>query len=179
MTRKKFRFFMVTFIIFSVFVVMGFMVQNLNKNNQNSAVNSLSDKVTNESNVNSEDLANTKNDTLEFYVNDSSVKKTKTTSNEVTTFVIETKLFITNNGPKTASIDPDAFKINYDMEGLGLLYSIEYGQIEKPIILDKSETTSINFIVKYVIQDIEKFNDNKKRELKFNYIDKEILVCLV
>ena len=179
MTRKKFRFFMITFIMVSVFVVMGFFIQNFNKNKDSSSGNSISDKATNESLVNSESGQLSNAETLEFYVNESAVKKTKTTSNEVTTFVIECKLFITNSGAKTASIDPDAFKINYDTEGAGLLYSIEYGDIEKPIILDSHETTSINFVVKYVIHDIEKFNDNKKSELKFNYIDKQILVCLV
>lgn len=179
MTRKKFRFFMITFIMISVLVVMGFMVQNLNKNKSQDAGNSLSDKVTNESVINSESNQPAKSDSLEFYLNESAVKKTKTTSNEVTTFVIEAKLFITNSGTKTASIDPDAFKISYDTNGAGLLYSIEYGEIEKPIILDASQTTAINFVVKYVIHDLENFNDNKKSELKFNYIDKQILLCQV
>ena len=93
--------------------------------------------------------------------------------------MLEAKLFITNKSSNTATIDPDGFSINYDTEGKGLLYSIEYGDIEKPVILEGNETTAINFVVTYLIQDVENFNDTKKQNLKFNYINEEILTCLV
>ena len=93
--------------------------------------------------------------------------------------ILKAKLFITNNSANTVNVDPDAFRITYDTEGAGLLFSTEYGNIEKPVVLEAYQTTAINFVVKYVIQDAEKFNDYKKRSLKFDYIDKQILVCLV
>lgn len=179
MTRKKFRIFMIAFIMVSVSVLAGFMVQNLRQNKASSPVSSTSENVLNESMVDGNNKSSKVEESLEFFVNESAVKKTKTTLNEVTTFVIETKLFITNNGSKVANIDPDAFKITYDTEGAGLLFSTEYGDIQKPIVLEANQTTAINFVVKYIIQDAEMFNDYKKRELKFDYIDKQILVCLV
>ena len=92
---------------------------------------------------------------------------------------MEAKLFITNKSSRVESIDPDAFSISYDTEGKGLLYSIDYGDIEKPIILEGKATTAINFVVKYLIQDVENFNDNKKQKLQFNYINEQVFNCLV
>ena len=170
---------MVAFIMVSVSILAGFMVQNIKSNRDSNSLNPPLDQVLNESMSDGGSDSALKVENLEFFVNESAVKKTKITSNEVTTFVVEVKLFITNNGSKVANIDPDAFKITYDTEGSGLLFSMEYGNIEKPIILEADQTTAINFVVKYIIQDAEKFNDYKKRQLKFDYIDKQILVCLV
>lgn len=179
MTRRKFRFFMVVFVMFSFSLLAGIMVQNLKSHKDSNSANPSTDQVLNESMSDGGSDSALRVENLEFFVNESAVKKTKTTTNEVTTFVIETKLFITNNSSKVANIDPDAFKITYDTAGAGLLFSTEYGNIEKPVILDAHQTTAINFVVKYVIHDVEKFNDYQKRQLKFDYIDKQILVCLV
>ena len=176
MTRRKFRFFMVAFIVISVSVLAGFMVQNLRHKDSSNSINPSIDKVLNETMSDGGNDSSLRIEKLEFFVNESAVK---TTSNEVTTFTIEAKLFITNNSSKVANIDPDAFKITYDTEGTGLLFSTEYGNIEKPVVLEANETTAINFVIKYVIHDAENFNDYKKRELRFDYIDKQILVCLV
>lgn len=179
MTRKKFRFFMIAFILVSVSALVGIMVQNLNKNKGLGSEIQINDSVLNESMSDGNSDSVSGEEDLEFFVNESAVKKTKTTVNEVTTFIIETKLFVTNNASKVANIDPDAFKISYDTAGAGLLFSVEYGDIEKPIVLEAGQSTAINFVVKYVIQDAESFNDYQKRELKFDYMDKQILVCLV
>lgn len=178
MTRKKFRFYMLMFTMISTLILSGFII---NHNNQKSSEGLIRQPeiVQNESMSDGSSNSALWAEQLEFFVNEGAVKKTKTTINEVTTFVIETKLFITNKSLKTVNIDPDAFKITYDTEGAGLLFSTEYGNIEKPVVLEAYETTAINFVVKYVIQDAEKFNDFKKRVLKFDYIDKQVLVCLV
>ena len=170
---------MMIFVIVSISILAGFMVQNMKHKGSSNYINPTTDKVLNESMSDGGTDSSLRVESLEFFVNESAVKKTKTTSNEVTTFTIEAKLFITNNGSKVVNIDPDAFKITYDTEGAGLLFSTEYGNIEKPVVLEANQTTAINFVVKYVIYDAENFNDYKKRELKFDYIDKQILVCLV
>ena len=177
MKRKRFRIFMITFIIISISVLSGFMINNFQHRKKQELESTVPPTIT-------EGMDGSKTDSQEekgfnFYVNESAVKKTKTTSNEVTTFVLEAKLFITNKSSSNETIDPDAFMINYDTEGKGLLYSIEYGDIEKPVILEGNETTAINFVVTYLIQDVENFNDTKKQNLKFNYINEEILTCLV
>lgn len=178
MARKRFKIFMITFIIVSVSVLTGFLIKNLEERETES--NNIASQVISEGSFNDNNLKQ-EDDTvsLSYYVNENAVKKTKTTSNEITKFVIEAKLFITNNSTKIAHIDPDAFSINYDTDGTGLLYKIDYGNIEKPVILEGGSTTSITFTVEYVIKDVEKFNDTKKKSLKFNYIDEQILVCLV
>ena len=177
MTRKRFRIFMITFIIISISVLSGFMINNIqHRRNLNSGENN---QTTTEGVENFSNNIVKEERGFTFYVNESAVKKTKTTSNEVTTFVIEAKLFITNKSSVVEAIDPDAFMVNYDTEGKGLLYSIDYGNIEKPIILDGKATTAINFVVTYLIQDVENFNDNKKQNLQFSYINEPIFTCLV
>lgn len=178
MKRKRFRIFMITFIIISISVLSGFMINNFQQRKklelESTVPPIISEGVDNQNKNDSKEESG-----FSFYVNENAVKKTKRTSNEVTTFVLEAKLFITNKSSNTATIDPDGFSINYDTEGKGLLYSIEYGDIEKPVVLEGNETTAINFVVTYLIQDVENFNDTKKQNLKFNYINEEILTCLV
>lgn len=176
MKRKRFRIFMITFIIISISVLSGFMINNFQHRRKQQLENTIPPTVTEGIGGSS---SGSQESRLSFYVNESAVKKTKTTSNEVTTFVLEAKLFITNTGSSTETIDPDAFMVNYDTEGKGLLYSIEYGDIEKPIILEGKSTTAVNFVVTYLIQDVENFNDNKKQTLQFNYINNPIFTCLV
>lgn len=177
MKRKRFRIFMITFIIISISVLSGFMINNFQQRKKAELENTVPPTV-------SEGLDDSNTQIQEergftFYVNESAVKKTKTTLNEVTTFVLEAKLFITNKSSSVETIDPDAFMINYDTEGKGLLYSIDYGDIEKPIILEGKATTAINFVVTYLIQDVENFNDNKKQTLQFSYINNPIFTCQV
>lgn len=177
MARKRFRIFMITFIIVSASVLTGFMIKNFDKKdkgtNQTAHNQVISEGMTNNNSEQSD------KENLVYYVNENAIKKTKTTSNEITKFVVEAKLFITNTGSKTATVDPDAFSVSYDTEGAGLLYKISYGNIEKPVLIEANTTTSITFVVEYVIKDVESFNDTKKKTLKFNYIDEQILVCLV
>lgn len=177
MKRKKFRIFMITFIIVSVSVLTGFMIKKLEKKDK-APSQTAHNQVISEGMTNNNSGQSGK-ENLVYYVNENAVRKIKTTSNEITKFVVEAKLFITNTGSKTATIDPDAFSVSYDTEGTGLLYKISYGDIEKPVILEADSTTSITFVVEYVIKDVENFNDTKKKTLKFNYIDEQILVCLV
>ena len=179
MTRKRFKVFMIIFIIISISVLSGFMINNF-QNRKKSGSGDEQNKVQTEGvSGNFKDNGQSEETGFMFYMNESAVKKTKTTSNEVTTFNLELKLFITNKSSKTANIDPDAFSINYDTKGTGLLYSIEYGDIEKPVVLEGNQTTSINFVVKYLIQDVANFNDHEKHSLKINYINQEILTSLV
>ena len=150
MMRRRFKIFMIIFIVISISVLSGFMINNL-QDRKKSVSNEGSDQVQTEGvSGNYKDNGQTEEVSFSFYMNESAVKKTKTTSNEVTTFNLELKLFITNNSSKTANIDPDAFMISYDTKGAGLLYSIEYGDIEKPVVLAGKETTSITFVVKYL-----------------------------
>jgi len=179
MTRKRFKIFMITFIIISISVLSGFMINNLQNRKKSTPSNEGGDGVQTEGVTGNYNDNGIEEETFSFYVNENTIKKTKTTSNEVTTFNLELKLFITNNSSKTANIDPDAFSISYDTKGAGLLYSIEYGNIEKPVVLEGYETTSINFVVKYLIQDVQNFNDHEKHNLKINYISEEILTSMV
>ena len=179
MKRKRLRIFMITFIIISISVLSGFMINNFQNRKKLELENNVP-PITSEGVDNGNNNITIQEETgFNFYLNENAVKKTKTTTNEVTTFVIEAKLFITNKSSKVETIDPDAFAVNYDTEGNGLLYSIEYGNIEKPIILDGYATTAINFTVTYLIKDVEKFNDTKKQSLQFNYINEPIFNCLV
>lgn len=175
MTRKKFRIFMTTFIIVSVSVLSGFMINNLKKRNVS---NPKQNEVVSEE-LSDGNYSSSKTEQLRFYVNENNVKKKKEMVNEITKFSVESKLFITNNGSKKASIDPDAFTISYDTEGTGLLYDIDYGNIENPLEIEAGASVSISFVVSYIINDAENFNFTKKSELRFNYMDKQILVCSV
>ena len=168
---------MVAFIVFSIVVLSGFIVKNFERKNTTISQAPIS-QVMGEGGTNGSNASQTENkEKLVYFVNENSVKKTKTTSNEITMFVLATKLFIKNEGNRTAHIDPDAFAVGYDTDGAGLLCSIEYGEIEKPILLDADKTTSITFTIKYLIRDVEKFNDYKKHNLKFDYLGEQILVC--
>ena len=104
MTRRKFRFFMLSFVMVSLFILAGFMVQNVKYKRSSSSLNPSPDTVLNETMSDGGLNSALKVENLEFFVNESAVKKTKTTTNEVTTFVIEAKLFITNNGSKKKTV---------------------------------------------------------------------------
>lgn len=179
MTRKKFRIFMAVFMILSVSVLSGLMIVGLKDRNKSGAQTNPSSAVNGGVTENFQGSDNKQETGFSFYINESAAKKTKTTTNDITTFVLETKLFITNKSASVATIDPDAFVLSYDTNGTGLLYSIEYGEIEKPIVLEGKSTTAINFVVKYLIQDVENFNDHQKHTLTINYIGEQILVCSV
>ena len=170
---------MVTFIIVSISVLSGFMINNFESKKKTPS-------QTNQDSISTEGVIGNYKDTVvpeetgfSYYINENAVKKTKVTKNDVTKFSLEAKLFITNKGSKTESIDPDAFTVSYDTEGAGLFYDLKYGDIEKPIILEGKATTSITFVVEYIIQDVEKFNDHEKHNLTFKYINDQILLCLV
>jgi hypothetical protein len=177
MKRKRFRIFMITFIIISISVLSGFMINNFQHRKKQELENTIQPTIT--EGLDGSSSGSQEERSFNFYVNETAVKKTKKTSNEVTNFVLEAKLFITNKSSNTETIDPDAFMVNYNTEGCGLLYSIDYGDIEKPIILEGKATTSINFVVTYLIQDVENFNDNKKQTLQISYINNPIITCLV
>ncbi len=179
MMRKRFKIFMITFIIISISILSGFMINNLQNRKKTASQNGIDQVQTEGVTGDYKDSNSNSEKGFSFYVNESAVKKTKTTSNEVTTFNLELKLFITNNSSKMATIDPDAFSISYDTNGTGLLYSINYGDIEKPVVLEGSQTTAINFVVTYLIQDAKNFDDHEKHNLKINYINEEILTALV
>ena len=177
MTRKRFRIFMITFIIVSISVLSGFMINNFQYRKKAELENVIPPVIS--EGIDGSNTQSQEERGFSFYVNESAVKKTKTTLNEVTTFVLEAKLFITNKSSSVENIDPDAFMVSYDTEGKGLLYSINYGNIEKPIVLEGKATTAINFVVTYLIQDVENFNDNKKQTLQFSYINNPIFTCQV
>ena len=179
MKRKRFRVFMVSFIVVVTAVLSAFMISNLKDRKQSNSQNNPSSAVTDGTGENYKGDNAQEETGFTFYVNESAVKKTKTTTGEITTFVLEVKLFITNKSSKTETIDPDAFALSYDTEGKGLLFSVDYGDIEKPIILDGKSTTSINFVVTYLIQDVENFNDFYKHNLTINYVGEQILLCSV
>lgn len=179
MTRKRYKTFMIAFIIISISILSGFMINNFHSKKKGDSQSNQNTSITGGVSGGYTDDGFRDETGFAFYLNESAVKKTKMTTNEVTTFVLETKLFITNKSSSIQTIDPDAFSISYDTNGMGLLYSVEYGDIEKPIVLKGNETTSINFVIKYLIQDVKNFNDHEKHELKINYINEQILICLV
>ena len=179
MKRKRFKIFLAVFIVISTAILSGFMIKNLHDRKTSKSQDNQNSIVTEGAADNSTVEETEEGDELSFYLNESAVKKTKTTTNEITIFVIEAKLFITNETSKTMAIDPDAFVLSYDTEGTGLLFGIEYGDIEKPILLEEKGVTAINFVVKYIIQDVEKFNDHQKHLFQIKYLNEEIFSCNV
>lgn len=173
MTRKKFKTFMVTFIIVSISVLAGFMINNFQRKD---VLNPNQNEVESEEVLDNNFSAAAKED-LKFYVNENNVEKIMSRKNETSIFEISCKLFITNNGTKAATIDPDAFAIFYNTNGGGKLYEIKYENVEKPLIVDIDESVSINFKVRYIVD--EDFKDTSNNELRFNYMSKQILVCFV
>lgn len=173
MTRRKFKTYMVTFIIVSISVLAGFMINNFQRKD---VLNPNQNEVESEEALDSNFSAAAKED-LKFYVNENNVEKTMQRKNETTILEISCKLFITNSGTKAATIDPDAFAIFYNTNGGGRLYETKYENVEKPLIVDIDESVSINFKVRYVVDDGFKNLDNN--ELRFNYMSKQILVCFV
>ena len=100
MTRKRFKIFMIIFIIISISVLSGFMINNF-QNRKKSGSGDEQNKVQTEGvSGNFKDNGQSEETGFTFYMNESAVKKTKTTSNEVTTFNLELKLFITNKNKK-------------------------------------------------------------------------------
>ena len=179
MTRKRYKTLMIAFIIISISILSGFMINNFHSRKKVDSQTNQNTSVTGGVSGGYSDGSHKDEVGFTFYLNESAVKKTKMTTNEVTTFVLEAKLFITNKSSSVQTIDPDAFSISYDTKGTGLLYSVEYGDIEKPIVLKGKETTSINFVVRYLIQDVKNFDDHEKHDLKINYINEQILICFV
>lgn len=177
MTRKKFRIFLIAFIIISFSVVSGFMVANLKKRGSTSSGESQVEYVPEGAagDYSNADGGSVKD--LEFFVNEPAIKKSKSYSQETTMLIFETKLFVTNNSSKSAEIDPDLINVTYDSDGQCQLYKIDYGDIEKPVVVAAKETVAIELTIKYFITNKE-FIDCIKRDLKFNYKAELIFACL-
>lgn len=180
MTRKKFRIIMVVFVTVSVSILAVLSILNFKKRSnatsgskpQNEAAGE--DIISGAGQVDAEDLT--------YFVNESLSTKRIDKIKEVTSLEINVKLVISNESGKAKNINPDLFKITYDTgECDGLLYDIDYGDIENPIVLNSNESTSINFKLQYILKETKNLNTilDQKRELKFNYADKQIYVCSV
>lgn len=178
MIKKNFRLIFVAFIMISIFVVTGFMIINLRQRGKTSSSDSQDDDVVIEGTSSGYDNNTSKVKDLEFYVSESSIRKTKTYPQETTMLSLSAKIYITNYDSKIATINVDEIGVEYDTNGGCKLFEIDYGEIENPVNIVSNETIAINVVVKYIIVD-DNFNDNIKRELKFNYKDKQIFVCQV
>lgn len=177
MTRKKFRILLTSFVLISVSILSIFMITNI-KSKKKSYINP--SEVISEGLDSGSGNSLKSNAILTYFVNDGTVLKSTTVSKEVTIFEISAKLLITNNSDQMQSVAPELFSISYDTgESKGLLFNLDYGDIETPIVLQGKESTSINFNVKYILQEPENFNIYEKKDLKFNYANKQIFVCSV
>lgn len=177
MTRKKFRIFLIAFIIISFSIVSGFMVANLKKRGTTSSSEGQVERVQEGT---AGDYSNAENEgvkNLDFFVNESGIKKRKYYSQETTMLTFETKLFVTNNSAKSIEIDPDLISVTYDSDGQCQLYEIDYGDLEKPVVVAAKETAAIELKIKFFVINKE-FSDYIKRDLKFNYKAEQIFACL-
>lgn len=177
MTRKKFRIFLIAFIIISFSIVSGFMVANLKKRGTTSSGEGQVERVQEGT---AGDYSNAENDgvkNLEFFVNESAVVKRKLYSQETTMLTFEAKLFVTNNSAQSVEIDPDLLNVTYDSDGQCQLYEIDYGDLEKPVVVAAKETAAIELEIKFFVINKE-FTDYIKRDLKFNYKAEQIFTCL-
>lgn len=181
MTRKKFRVIMVVFVAISVSILTGLSILNFKKRSSTTG-SKPQNEVAGEGIISGAEQVDSYEEGLTYFVNEDLSTKRVDKIKEVTLLEINVKLVINNESSKSQNINPDLFKISYDTgECDGLLYDIDYGDIENPIVLQGNGSLSINFKLQYILKETKKLDTilNNKRELKFNYADKQIYVCSV
>lgn len=112
---------------------------------------------------------------LEFFVNDKAVTKVKEICGETTSFEINFKLFVTNNAAQSKSVLANAFSGRYAIDDYGLYYTFSCKENQNRLEIKSNETVDLDFAIKYIITDTEKFNELNKYDLVLHYMKDEII----
>ena len=112
---------------------------------------------------------------LEFFVNDKAVTKVKEICGETTSFEINFKHFVTNNAAQSKSVLANAFSGRYAIDDYGLYYTFSCKENQNSLEIKSNETVDLDFAIKYIITDTEKFNELNKYDLVLHYMKDEII----
>lgn len=140
--------------------------------NKNYETNGGSQEDVKPSNDNSEDL---QTGSLEFFINEQTISKTKNIVGETTMFTISFKVFVMNETNSEKTIRASAFTGSYDISEFASFYKLECNESENSKTIDSKESEDFDFSLTYVITDTEKFKDNQKYGLTINYMSDEII----
>ena len=112
---------------------------------------------------------------IEYFINAKSVKKVKEISGETTVFNLNFKLFVMNDSGSDKTILTNAFSASYDIGEFGSLYTFTCNEEEKYFSLSDGEVIDLDFTLKYIVTNTDKFLDFEKYDLVVNYMLEEIL----
>ena len=116
---------------------------------------------------------------LEFFINEQTISKTKKIVGETTLFTISFKVFVSNETNSTKTVRASAFTGSYDISEFGSFYKLECDDVQNSKTLPAGESEDFDFSLTYVITDTEKFKDNQKYGLTVNYMSEEIISSFV
>ncbi len=140
--------------------------------NKNYETNAGTPGVSNPSNdnANKEEIS-----TVEFFINEQTISKTKHIVGETTMFTVSFKVFALNKTDSTKTIKASAFAGSYAIGEFASFYKFEYNDSENTKIVPAGESEDFDFSLCYVITDTNNFKDTEKYNLTVKYMSAEVI----
>lgn len=114
-------------------------------------------------------------ETVEFFINEQTVSKTKQIVGETTMFTISFKVFAMNETSSAKTIRASAFTGNYDISKYASFYKLECDELEDIKVIPSGEIEDFDFKLTYVVTDTDNFKASQKYNLAINYMSAEII----
>ena len=150
--------------------------ENLNQEETNQEENKQEDSsVVPDDTTGNDIIADETKSELEYFINSKSVKKVKEISGETTVFNLNFKLFVMNDSKTAKTVLANAFSASYNIGEYGLLYTFTCNEDEKYFSLEAGEVVDLDFTLKYIVTNTDKFLDFEKYDLVINYMLEEVL----
>ena len=141
--------------------------------NKNYETNTGSAETSKPSNDNTQTID--ESSTIEFFINEQTVSKTKKIVGEVTMFTLNLKVFVSNETKSAKTIHSSAFEGSYDISNYASFYKLECNETSasKVILAGECESFELSFV--YIVNDTENFKPHLKYDLTVNYMSAEVI----
>ncbi|MBQ4542145.1 MAG: hypothetical protein IJA23_04775 [Clostridia bacterium] len=141
--------------------------------NKNYETNAGSTDISKPSNDNNQTLENAS--TVEFFINEQTVSKTKKIVGEITMFTLNLKVFVNNETDSSKTIHTSAFEGSYDIGEYASFYKLECKEETSSKVISAGECDSFELEFVYVVTDTENFKPHLKYDLTVNYMSAEVI----
>ncbi len=141
--------------------------------NKNYETNTGSAETSKPSNDNNQNIENS--ETVEFFINEQTVSKTKKIVGEITMFTLNLKVFVSNETKSVKTIHSSAFEGSYNISNYASFYKLECKETSVSKVISAGECDSFELEFVYVVTDTENFKPHLKYDLTVNYMSAEVI----
>lgn len=143
---------------------------HVNKNYETNTGSAETSKPSNDHNQNIEEAS-----TVEFFINEQTISKTKKIVGEITMFTLNLKVFVSNETNSSKTIHSSAFEGNYNISEFASFYKLECREETDSKVILPSECDSFELEFVYVVTDTENFKPHLKYDLTVNYMSANVI----